>query len=89
MTPLTEIIRRAAAVLGFNEPTRDDVINAQIEDKARDHASLVRALHEAFQKRSKSNGALRESIRIAKERTNSFSDFERLMAMHREEHHRD
>lgn len=82
------LLERVLVKMGFREPTRDDIINAQIEDKARDHANLVGLLHTALAKRSKSNGALRESIRIAKERTNSFADFER-MTIRREELHRD
>jgi hypothetical protein len=64
--------------------TRDDTINASIEEKALDHSNLVGELHEALKRRSQSNGVLRESIRIAKHRTNSFADFER-MAIRREE----
>lgn len=65
----------------------DDVINASIEDKAREHHSVVEQLHETFYKRLRSNEALRRSIQIAKRRTNGFADFERLAR--REDGHRD
>lgn len=64
--------------------TRDEEVNASIEEKAQEHSHLIGALHAALSRRSVSNGALRESIRIAKHRTNSFADFER-MAIRREE----
>lgn len=74
-------------LIGFvmSSATRDDFINAQIEDKAREHSDIVGALHAAFFRRRLSNDALRESIRIAKERTNSFEDFERMAHIRQQE----
>ena len=65
----------------------DDLINAQIEDKQRDHETVTARLHEAFGKRLATNEALRESIKIAKERTNSFEAFERQMVGRRHANH--
>lgn len=64
--------------------TRDELINAQIEDKARDHSNVIEALHVAFFRRQQLNDALRASIHIADQRTSSFADFER-MVIRREE----
>ena len=58
--------------------SEDDRINASTEDAARVHESAVSRLHEATQRRVKGNEALRQSIRLAKQRTNSFADFEQL-----------
>jgi len=63
---------------------RDDDINQSIEEKAEEHSHLVGLLHEALSRRTQSNGTLRNSIQIAKHRTNSFADFER-MTIRREE----
>lgn len=67
---------------------RDERINAQIEDNARDHSNIVGALHAAFSRRHERNDRLREAIRIARQRTSSFADFER-MAIRKEELNRD
>jgi len=64
--------------LGFMPKfTEDDIINASTEDAARVHETAVSRLHEATQRRMKGNDALRQSLIIAKIRTNSFEDFER------------
>lgn len=57
--------------------SRDDVLNASIEDKARDTEIIVRRLEVANTKRLEANAKLRRSIQIAKRRTNSFEEFER------------
>ena len=62
--------------------SEDDRINASTEDAARVHETAVSRLHEATQERKQSNAALRHSISVAKQRTNSFADFERQF--HRE-----
>jgi hypothetical protein len=62
---------------------KDDVLNATIEDKVREHESVVDRLHHTMNKRLETNALLRKSIAIAKQRTNSFEAFERL-ALRRE-----
>lgn len=59
--------------------TEDDMINASIEDKTREHASLVERLQGTLHARIATNEHLRQSIRIAKDRTDSFAEFERGM----------
>ena len=62
-------------------PTRfdeNDMINASIEDQSRDHANLLEKLQGTLSRRLAVSNELRESIRIARERTNSFADFEKL-----------
>ena len=65
--------------------SEDDRINASTEDAARVHETAVSRLHNATQERKQSNNALRHSINVAKQRTNSFADFERQL--HREPRH--
>lgn len=76
-------MRRFHWVPGKASP-RDEDINEVIEKKAEEHSRLVDRLHEALSRRAQSNGALRDSIQIARNRTNSFAEFER-MAIRREE----
>jgi hypothetical protein len=70
--------------LGWSRSPRDEDINASIDEHAQTHSHLIGALHDAFKRRTKSNEALKKSIRIANTRTTSFADFER-MAIRREE----
>lgn len=56
----------------------DDVLNAQLEDKARDNEKVVARLRKTLTQRLEVNEHLRKSIQIAKRRTNSFEEFERL-----------
>lgn len=56
----------------------DDMINASIEDKERHHRSLVGQLASTLMRRESLNDELRASIKIAREQTTSFADFERL-----------
>ena len=66
--------------LGLHEPaSRDEIINAQIEDNARDHSHIVDKLQAAFERRTENNERLRDAIRIARQRTSSFADFERMI----------
>jgi hypothetical protein len=81
MTLLERIMRRFTWI---PKTQRDETINESIEANADEHSRLVGALHLALKRRLETNGALRESIRIAKRRTTSFADFER-MTIHREE----
>jgi hypothetical protein len=64
---------------------KDDMINASIEDNARSYSDVVEKLQASLFRRIRSNGHLRESIRLAKQRTNSFADFERLAIGRRED----
>jgi hypothetical protein len=84
---MMNFVRRALRKFGFEE-TRDDQINATIDDSERDHLHLVQALQEAFTRRRAGNAKLRQSLHIAAQRTNSFADFER-MTIRREELDRD
>lgn len=56
----------------------DDMINASIEDKERNHRSLVGQLTNSLIRRGRLNEELRASIKIAREQTTSFADFETL-----------
>lgn len=58
----------------------NDVVNAEIEDKARDTQEVMGRIRSSLSRRFEANAALRHSIIIAKQRTNSFEQFERLMA---------
>lgn len=87
MTFVSKILAALGAI-GVDLPLRDDHINAEIDNAAHDHSKAIDDLSDAVVKRSKSNGVLRESIRIAKESTNSFVDFE-LLTIRRREQHRD
>jgi hypothetical protein len=72
-----KIMKRLLQWLGITEAfSGDDVINASTEDAARDHSSIVEQLHESIKKRVQGNEALRQSIFVAKQRTNSFAEFE-------------
>jgi hypothetical protein len=78
------IIQRIEALLqrwGFLPPfSKDDVLNAEVEDKARHNEKVVQRLRASLSKRHEANGRLRHSITIAKRRTNSFEQFERMIA---------
>lgn len=65
------------------EFTDDEQINASTEDAARTHHSAVEQLHEAVQKRSQGNEALRKIIEMAKEKTPVFVEFDQHL--HRKE----
>lgn len=66
--------------LGLHDPaSRDEIINAQIEDNARDHSNAVDKFQAAVSRRNESNERLRDAIRIARQRTSSFADFERMI----------
>jgi hypothetical protein len=77
MTTLLNRVLRKLHILSqpFDE---DDMINASIEDKERHHRSLVGQLASTLIRRESLNDELRESIKIAREQTNSFADFETL-----------
>lgn len=65
--------------LGIVSPIeKDDIINASIEDKAREFDDTVVALRESLHRRREKFAHLRESIQLAKERTHAFEDFEKL-----------
>jgi hypothetical protein len=79
------LLKKLRIISPFSE---DDMINASIEDKYRDHESLIGRLQVTLHNRLATNDRLREAIRIAKSRTSSFEDFERVM-IHREGDRRD
>jgi translation initiation factor 2B subunit (eIF-2B alpha/beta/delta family) len=86
---MTNILRRVLRALHL-APQRfdeDDMINAQIEDKQRDYTNLVNKLGETLTKRRELNTSLRESIRIARESTKSFEDFELLTIRRKDQRH--
>jgi hypothetical protein len=72
-------IEKTLKRLGIISPIeKDDIINAQIENSTRDYDRTLTKLHAALEKRNTSMQHLRESLRMASTRTNSFADFERL-----------
>lgn len=78
------LLRRALEAVGVLSPiSRDDIINAEIEDKAREHENMIGAVHAALTRRKASNGSLRRSILIAQKKTNSFAEFERMVSRER------
>lgn len=83
MTLLNRVLRKLHVI----PPTfdEDDLINASIEDKAREHHSLVRQLTTTLSRHTKLNNELRASIKMAREATNSFADFERLTIRRKEQ----
>jgi hypothetical protein len=78
---IERVLRRIGVLPKFE---KDDVINATIDHAARDHENIVDKLHNAMTRRMETNEALRRSIQIAKQRTNSFEAFERMAKMRRE-----
>jgi hypothetical protein len=71
-----QLLRKWGLVRPYSD---DDLINASIEDKARDNEKIIERLQGALYRRIATNATLRESIKIAKRRTNSFEAFERHM----------
>lgn len=84
---MTSLLKRVLQTLHMMPPPFDenDVMNAEMEDKERVHSSLVRDLTRVLTRREALNDHLRESIKIAREQTNSFADFERLTGRRREQ----
>jgi hypothetical protein len=84
---MTSLINRVLRKLHVINPLfdEDDMINASIEDKAKEHESVVRRLATTLSRREILNGELRESIKLAREATNSFADFERLTIRRKEQ----
>lgn len=73
---IENLFRRWGLIAPFDS---DDVINAEIEDAARDQQRVIERLQHSLSNRTAINAKLRESIRIAKKRTNSFEQFEKLI----------
>ena len=88
---MIQFIEGVLKKLGIISPIeKDEIINAQIENKAREYDDAVIRLHESLERRATSMRHLRESLRVANSRTNSFVEFERLTkeaGKHREERH--
>lgn len=59
---------------------RDDVLNADIEDKARDTEDVIGRIRSSINKRHEVNARLRHSLLIARRRTNSFEAFEAFIS---------
>lgn len=74
---IEDLLRRWGILPPFD---KDDVLNASIEDRARDNEKVIERLHHSLSKRFEVNDRLRQSIKIAKRRTNSFEQFERYIA---------
>lgn len=82
------ILDRILHALHIKEPPAfddNDLLNAEAEDKQRDHQSLVAELATTLVRREELNSRLRESIKIARKQTNSFADFESLTNRRREQ----
>jgi hypothetical protein len=77
-------LERFLAMFRVTHATRDEYLNAETDDMAHDVGKIVERVQRSIARRSRGNEALRRSIQIAKSRTNSFADFER-MAIRREE----
>lgn len=78
MQRIIDLAERLLKYMGLvRQYTDDDVINAENDDALRTHSSAVVNLHESIERRLQGNEALRRSITIAKDRTNSFGEFER------------
>lgn len=75
---MIQLIERLLQRLGLIDPfDKDDVINATIDNAARDSDKAIEGIRATLEKRFATNHKLRESIQIAKRRTNSFEQFER------------
>jgi hypothetical protein len=73
---IERLLKKLRIISPFSE---DDMINASMEDKLREHETLVQRAQGALHARIAANDHLRTSIRIASERTSSFGDFERVI----------
>lgn len=83
---MIQLFERLLKRLGWVAPfDKDDVLNASIEDKQRDTEKVIGRLQYALTKRFASNAHLRETIKLAKHRTNSFEAFERHMVGRRDD----
>lgn len=83
---MIQAVERLLKRWGIIRPFSDDeLINASIEDKARDNEKVIEGLQGALFRRIAANANLRESIRIAKHRTNSFEAFERQIIGRRDD----
>jgi len=73
---IENLFRRWRLIAPFDE---DDVINAEIEDAARTQQKVIERLQSSLSNRTAINEKLGEAIRIAKRKTNSFEQFEKLI----------
>jgi|EndMetStandDraft_3_1072993.scaffolds.fasta_scaffold1119224_2 hypothetical protein len=73
---LENLFRRWGILPPFD---KDDVLNASIENKARDNEKVIERLQTLLSRRFEINERLRQSIKIAKRRTNSFEEFEQYI----------
>lgn len=71
------LLRRWGVLPPFD---RNDVLNADIEDKSRDTEKVIGRIRSSLGKRHEANARLRHSLLIARRRTNSFEQFEALIS---------
>lgn len=81
---MIEAIERVLKKMGLISPIeKDDLINASIEDSAREFDSALSKLRDTLKERKASVAHLRESIKNAQEKTHAFEDFEKLVVNRR------
>lgn len=71
------LLRRWGIIAPFD---RNDVLNADIEDKARDTQDVIGRIRSSINKRHEVNARLRHSLLIARHRTRSFEAFEAFIS---------
>jgi hypothetical protein len=71
-----KLLQRLGIIDGFD---KDDIVNAEIEDKLRGYEKAVEGYAQASRERRLSNQVLRHTLEIAKERSKSFSEMEELV----------
>lgn len=74
---IERFLQRIGILPPFDE---NDVLNASIEDKARDNEKVVERLKTSLSRRHEANFRLRTALNIAKRRTTSFEEFERMIS---------
>lgn len=77
---MIEAIERMLKKMGLISPIeKDDIINASIEDSARNFDDALSKLRDTLKERKASVAHLRQSIKTAQEKTHAFEDFEKLV----------
>jgi hypothetical protein len=67
--------------------SRDDEINRSMENSSQEFNDALGHMRDKLKKNNETTEHLRQSIALAKERTSSFADFERLSSRRRNGHH--
>ena len=75
---MTTIVERLLKKFGVQPRIERDEINESIENKAQELNAVIGKLRKHLSAKNNSVEHLRESIAIARERTHSFEDFERM-----------